>query len=359
MGCPALPPHRRLPLLLLPLAAVLLFSSPSLAQAPPLLEGRVRVSHGIRHDGFLYKGKHWLGGTVHTVSADTLVLWTSSGGGFLSIPAGWITEFQVRPAQPPPDSPLAALAARARKWTPAPLPVTDMDALREIAVQGSTAPERAPPDASEKSSQGAAPGRSTWFAALGWGQMQLPKNDHPFFTDSPLPDGETIDYPVIHWGSTRPDGLGGGISWAGYSVTKPLHNELLQTTVAHHYEVSYLALHLRYEPALGSNPSGPRVGLRAGVALNMIDFELRTTTVEEVQVGGFTVPTAHTETDPDDAKKMGPYVGVDAVIPLGRSPFSAFVIVEKTWVTHDYSHYGGVDVQLGPVSYGVGVAYGQ
>ncbi len=109
MRSPSLP-FGRLPLLVLHLAVVLLASSPSLAQEAYLLEGRVRVSHGIRHDGFLYNGKHWLGGTLHSVSADSLVLWTSSGGGFLSIPAGWITELQARPAEPPPDSPLAALA---------------------------------------------------------------------------------------------------------------------------------------------------------------------------------------------------------------------------------------------------------
>lgn len=81
--------------LVLAIFVMAMFSSTATAT-----ETRVRVSKGIRYDGFMYSGKHWLSGQAIAVSADTLVLRMTAryiqGEGIVTIPLSTVTEIQVR-----------------------------------------------------------------------------------------------------------------------------------------------------------------------------------------------------------------------------------------------------------------------
>lgn len=60
------------------------------------IETRVRLSEGIKYNGFMYSGKHWLSGQATEVSGDMLVLRITTGGGLVKVPLSTVTEVQVR-----------------------------------------------------------------------------------------------------------------------------------------------------------------------------------------------------------------------------------------------------------------------
>ena len=182
------------------------------------------------------------------------------------------------------------------------------------------------------------------YVAVGLERLVLPSNDHPFFDNSPLPDGETINSPLITFGSSSPYRIGYGVTWTKYEIQKSLTDSNSGDTATHKYSVSSPVFYLSYTTVFGDVDYGPRVGLRTGAALNFITFKLLST-------GGLSGQK-------DDTVKLTPYVGVDGFVPLGSSKFGAFAVVEKIWVTHDYNtKFGRTDVQLGPILYGAGIAY--
>lgn len=80
-------------------------------------ELRVRVSEGIRYEGYVYRGRRWLEGDVVAIHNDSLVLKMSKGGqGIVSIPLGNITEIQKR--------------YKGGHWTAIPWPLDDAASLR-------------------------------------------------------------------------------------------------------------------------------------------------------------------------------------------------------------------------------------
>jgi hypothetical protein len=60
------------------------------------IETRVRLSEGIKYNGFVYSGKHWLSGQATEVSGDMLVLRITKGGGLVKVPLSTVTEVQIR-----------------------------------------------------------------------------------------------------------------------------------------------------------------------------------------------------------------------------------------------------------------------
>ncbi len=80
------------------LPGVLLSWTDLAVQEAPSIKPRDRVrikvrSPGIRHDGFMYIGEHWLIGTVVSISADSLVL--RSRGTTLAIPLSILAHLEV------------------------------------------------------------------------------------------------------------------------------------------------------------------------------------------------------------------------------------------------------------------------
>ena len=295
---------------------------------------RVRVKEAISYQGFTYSGHHWLEGTVKRLDADTIVLRMRKGGGDLAVPTAWVTECQTRGA---PDKP----------WRDVPLPLRNISDLQEAAK----AAER--PTARQQSA------RRFSFTALGIGQVQLPKNAHPTFSDSPLPNGETIETLLVSFGATTPFGFGWGVRWVRYSVTKGLRNVQSDVTLTHKYSVSSPAAYLSYDTILGSTDLSPRVGIHGGATVSFVDFELRTTSPGEIKMGDLVFPTTDTEKTERSSVKIGPYVGAEILIPLGSSRLSLYGVVEKMWFQDRYDEYGSTDVQLGPLVIGGGLAFVQ
>ena len=125
-------------------------------------------------------------------------------------------------------------------------------------------------------------------------------------------------------------------------------------TLAHKYSVSSPVAYLKYDTVLGDTELSPRLGLQAGATVAFVDFELRTTVPDE---GAFGLPTTKTERVTDSSTEVGPYAGVEFLVPLGSSDWFAFGIVHKAWFQHQYTAIGETDVDLGPLVYGAGLAF--
>ena len=96
-------------LLLLPLTSLAAEETPSIEPG-----ARVRIkAHEIRYRGYMYKGRHWIEGSVVSLNADTLVLKVKLGGNSLAIPRASITKFEMSWSR----------GAKGERWEVVPLPI--------------------------------------------------------------------------------------------------------------------------------------------------------------------------------------------------------------------------------------------
>ncbi len=188
------------------------------------------------------------------------------------------------------------------------------------------------------------------YYGLGKGVLVLPSNSAP--ASSAGPDGELVSFVAIE-GIGPGSGWGWSISIGGGYETKKWVNSVDRGLVTYKYGfMPVISLVVTHEFSVGAadgslfDKSGLVVG--GGISLNRVEFGVPGFGIAYWGGGSYTIPESKLKVDPVAL------AGVN--IPFRETPFMAFARATKVWSSYDFRAEDIPKVNLGPLSYYVGIA---